>query len=442
MNDIHRSVHPAPVLAIVVNLVIVIAGLQAWRSLNVRQYPRSENATIMIATAYVGASAELVRGFITTPLERVDRLGRRHRLHRVAEPAGPVDDHRAPEAELRRRPRRWRTSARKVNQVRNDLPPEAEVPAISVQSADRQFASPYLSFASTVLSDRPRSPTTWSAWSSRAWPRSRACSAPTSWAARTFAMRVWLKPERMAALNVSPAQVRAGAGGEQLSRGRRQTKGALVQVNLTANTDLHSVAEFQQLVVRREGDTIVRLRDVADVVLGAEDYDTEVRIPARRAVFMGIFPLPNANTIDVVQRVRAEIDEIKQRAADRADRAASPTTPPNTSANAIHEVVQTLVDTLLIVIVVIFLFLGSLRSVLVPVVAIPVSLIGAHVPDAGVRLHAEPADAAGDRAVGRAGGRRRDRRGRERRAPSARRPQVRSSRAARGARAGRARSSR
>jgi multidrug efflux pump len=148
-----------------------------------------------------------------------------------------------------------------------------------------------------------------------------------------------------------------------------------VQVNLTANTDLHTVDEFKRLVIRNQNDTVVRLEDVAEVVLGAEDYDTEVRQSGQTAVFMAMFPLPNANTIDVIKRVRAEL-ELIQRDMPTGLEAEIGYDASEYIANAIHEVTNTLVDTLLIVIVVIFLFLGSWRSVLVPIMAIPVSLIG------------------------------------------------------------------
>src|SRR5262249_21183072 len=153
------------------------------------------------------------------------------------------------------------------------------------------------------------------------------------------------------------------------------TKGALVQVNLTANTDLHTTEQFKQMVIRRENDTIVRLQDVADVELGAEDYDTEVRFNGQTAVFMGMFPLPNANTIEVVKRIRAEMAAI-QKDLPQGLKAAIAYDASAYISSAIHEVVGTLIDTLLIVVIVIFLFLGSFRSVLVPVLAIPVSLVG------------------------------------------------------------------
>ena len=362
-----------PVLAIVVNLLIIIAGLQAWNSLSVRQYPQSDNASISVSTVYVGASAEVVRGFITTAIERsiasvdgIDYVESKSisglslvtaRLKLNYDPTKALSDITA-----------------KVNQVRNELPLEAQIPSISVQSADSEFAAAYLSFSSDDLSQseitdflvrsvQPRLAAVTGVQDSRIL------------GARTFAMRVWLKPAEMAALGVSPAQVRDALAANNFLAAIGSTKGAMVQVNLTVNTDLHSVEEFRQLVVRQENDTIIRLQDVADVELGAEDYDTEVRFNGQTAVFMGIFPLPNANTIDVIKRVRVELDAIKQD-LPRGLEATIAYDASEYISDAIGEVIGTLIDTLLIVIIVIFLFLGSIRSVLVPVVAIPVSLIG------------------------------------------------------------------
>ena len=192
---------------------------------------------------------------------------------------------------------------------------------------------------------------------------------------RTFAMRIWLKPDRMAALNINPAQIRDALAANNFLSAVGRTKGSLVQVNLTANTDLQSVEEFRNLVVRRSGDKLVRLRDMADVVLGAEDYDTEVRFGGQQAVFMGVWPLPNANSLDVIRRVRAEMESIQKELPSGLEGGMAYDATKYIE-DAIREVLKTLSETLLIVAIVIFLFLGSLRSVLVPLVAIPISLIG------------------------------------------------------------------
>jgi multidrug efflux pump len=363
-----------PVLAVVVSLVIIIAGLQAVRSLNVRQYPRSENAAITITTAYVGANAELVRGFISTPLERViasadgiDYVESESRQNVSIIRARLRLDHDATRA--------LAEISSKVDQVRGDLPPEAQVPIINIESADSQFASAYLSFSSQFLKQNEITDYLVRVVQPRLTAIDGVQRADVL-GARTFAMRIWLKPDRLAALNVSPVQVRQALAANNYLAAVGQTKGSLVQVNLTANTDLRSVQEFKQLVIREQGGSVVRLADVADVVLGAEDYDTSVAFSGQTAVFIGIWALPNANSLDVIKRVRAEMTSVQK---DLPEQITGTIAFDGTTyiRSAISDVVETLLETLLIVVLVIFLFLGSIRSVLVPIVAIPVSLIGA-----------------------------------------------------------------
>ncbi|MCU0685397.1 MAG: efflux RND transporter permease subunit, partial [Polyangiaceae bacterium] len=363
-----------PVLAIVVNVVILIAGLQAIGSLSVRQYPKLESATITVRTVYVGAGADLVRGFVTMPLERaiaaadgvdyiesqsqqgLSQISVRLRLNFNA--ANALAD----------------VSAR-VNQVRADLPPEAQVPAIAIEPSDAQVAGMYLSFASKLLEDNQVTD-----YLIRiVQPRLAALEGVQRadlLGGRAFAIRAWLKPDRMASLNVSPAQVRQALSANNYLSAVGQTKGSLVQLNVTANTDLRSLDEFKRLVVRAEGGALVRLEDVADVVLGAESYDEDVRFSGQKAVFMGIWVLPNANAVEVMARVRKEIEAVKRELPTGLEAAVAYDATAYID-DAMHEVVETLAETVLIVIVVIFLFLGSLRSVLVPLVAIPLSLIGA-----------------------------------------------------------------
>jgi multidrug efflux pump len=363
-----------PVLAIVVNLIILIAGLQAVRSLNVRQYPKLDSATVTVRTPYVGANSSLVRGFITTPLERaiaaadgIDYIESQSiqglstinvRLKLNFNAASALSD----------------ISAR-VNQVRADLPPEAEVPAINIEPSDSVVAAMYLSFGSTILQDNQVTDYLIRVVQPRLSALQGVQRADIL-GGRSFAIRAWLKPERMAALDVSPTQVRQALAANNYLAPVGQTKGALTQLNLTATTDLKSLAEFKRLVIRQKGATLVRLEDVAEVVLGADNYEQEVRFSGKKAVFMGIWVLPNANSVDVIARVRNEMAAIeKELPTGMTGSIAFDSTKYINSA--IEEVVRTLSETVLIVIVVIFLFLGSLRSVLVPLVAIPVSLIGA-----------------------------------------------------------------
>ncbi|OHB32214.1 MAG: multidrug efflux protein, partial [Desulfuromonadaceae bacterium GWC2_58_13] len=366
---IHR-----PVLALVISLVIVIAGLQAIRTLNVRQYPTSENSTVTVTTVYVGASAELIRGFITTPLERaiaaadgIDYLESQSALGLSTITARLKLNYDATKA--------LAEIGSKVDQVRADLPPEAEVPVINIESADSQFASAYLSFTSDILLQNEITDYLVRVVQPRLSALEGVQRADIL-GARTFAMRIWLKPDRMAAFGISPVQVREALTANNFLAALGQTKGSLIQVNLTADTNLNSVAEFQRLVIREQDGAIVRIGDIADVSLGAESYEAEVRFSGQTAVFMGIWPLPNANSLDVIKRVRVEMAGI-QRDLPAGLQAQVAYDGTEYIDNAIHEVIKTLSETLLIVIIVIFLFLGSLRSALIPVVAIPLSLIGA-----------------------------------------------------------------
>lgn len=363
-----------PVIAVVVNLVIVIAGLQAIRSLTVRQYPRSENAAITVTTTYIGANAELVRGFITTPLERaiaaadgIDYISSESRQNVSVIRANLDLNYDAVRA--------LSEISAKVDQVRGDLPPGAEVPILDVVSVDSQFASAYLSFSSDFLEQNEITD-----YLVRVvQPRLSAVDGVQRaeiLGARTFAMRIWLNPDSMAAHKIGPAQVRSALAANNYLAAVGQTKGSLIQVNLTTNTGLESIEEFKRLVVREQEGAIVRLEDIAEVALGAVSYDERVNFTGQTAVFIGVFVLPNSNSLDVIKSVRAELQAIKDDLPEqlRAEIAYDAT---SYIRSAIQEVITTLSETLAIVVVVIFLFLGSLRSVIVPVVAIPVSLIGA-----------------------------------------------------------------
>jgi multidrug efflux pump len=363
-----------PVLAIVVNLVILIAGLQSIRSLSVRQYPRSDIAVVRVSTVYVGANADLVRGFITTPLERViaSADGIDYMESSSAQGLSTIAVHLRLNYDTNDALTQIQS---KVAQVRNDLPPEAEAPVIEVENAETQFASLYLSFSSEELDQNQITD-----YLIRVvQPKLSAVSGVQRadiLGDRTFAMRIWLKPEQMAAHGISPSMVRDALARNNYLSALGRTKGSMVSVNLVANTDLRSPEEFRQLVVKEEDRVVVRLGDIADVVLGAENYEADVRFNSQTAVFMGVWVLPTANSLDVIERVRAEIPGIQaQMPAGMV--AAVPYDATAYIQDAIDEVLTTLSETLLIVIVVIFLFLGSLRSVLIPVVAIPISLVGA-----------------------------------------------------------------
>jgi len=363
-----------PVLAIVVNLVILIAGLQAIRSLSVRQYPRSDIAVVQVTTVYVGANADLVRGFVTTPIERV-----------IASADG-IDYMESTSAQglstiLVHLKINYDTTAAltqiqaKVAQVRNDLPPDAQVPVIDLQTADDQFAAIYLGFSSADLDQNQITD-----YLTRVvQPKLSAISGVQRadiLGDRTFAMRIWLKPEQMAARGVSPSDVHDALAKNNYLSALGSTKGSMVSVNLIANTDLRTSDEFRDMVVKQQNGVLVRLGEIADVSLGAENYDQDVRFNGQTATFMGVWVLPTANSLEVIRNVRKALPAIEQQ-LPTGMKLGVPYDSTEYIQDAINEVLHTLVETLLIVVVVIFLFLGSFRSVLIPVIAIPISLIGA-----------------------------------------------------------------
>jgi multidrug efflux pump len=363
-----------PVLAIVVNLLILIAGLQSIRALSVRQYPRSDIAVVRVTTAYVGANADLVRGFITTPLERViaSADGIDYMESSSAQAVSTITVH----LKLNYDTNAALTQIQaKVAQVRNDLPPEAEAPVIQLDTADNQFAAMYLGFSSSDLDQ-----TQITDYLTRVvQPKLSAVSGVQRadiLGNRTFAMRIWLKPDEMAAHGISPAAVREALARNNYLSALGRTKGSMVSVNLVANTDLRTAEEFRQLVVAEQKGVVVRLGDIADVVLGAENYDQDVLFNGESATFMGIWVLPTANALEVINQVRAALPGI-QAQLPAGVKLGIPYDSTDYIKDAINEVLSTLTETLLIVILVIFLFLGSFRSVIIPVVAIPVSLVGA-----------------------------------------------------------------
>ncbi len=363
-----------PVIALVVNIVILIVGLVSYNKLNVRQYPRSDSAVVNVTTVYYGASAETVRGYITTQLERViasadgiDYIESESRsgLSTIRVFLRLNYDNNAALAQI----------SSKIDQVRSELPPESESPTISIQSSDNQFASMYLSFYSDKLEqnqitdylNRVVQPQLSSI---------KGVQRADVLGGRIFAMRIWLKPEQLAAHGISAAEVRQALGNNNALAAVGATKGSMIQVSLVADTDLKNVDQFKQLVVARRDGAIIRLEDVAEVVLGAESYDEEVRFGGQKATFMGIWVLPTDSTVEVIKRVRAAFPDLQVRLPSGLNAKIAYDATAYID-DALKEIVKTLLETLLIVSIVIFLFMGSLRSVLIPVIAMPLSLIGA-----------------------------------------------------------------
>ena len=363
-----------PVLAVVVNLAIVLVGWRALASLPVQQYPNVQSSSVVINTVYYGASAEAVRGFLTTPIERavsaisgIDYLESTSRagISTVTIHLKLNQNSTAALAEVTAR----------LQQVRSELPAEAEPPQVEVQRADRPYASFYLSFSS-----KQRDIPAITDWLSRTLQPQLATIAGVQRTdivgGRPIAMRVWIDPDRLAAHNLSPGDVFAALRRNNYLAAVGQTKGNLVQVSLLANTDLRSTTEFENLIVTDRDGAVVRLSDVANVELGAEEPDMIAKFNGDEAVYVGVWPTIGSNEIEVSHRLHAEIARI------------TPTLPPDIQLrvaydgtvfmqDALKEITKTLMETILIVGIVVFLFLGSIRTALVPLVAMPVSLIGA-----------------------------------------------------------------
>ncbi len=361
-----------PVLATVVNLIILVLGLRALFGLPVNQYPRTQNAVVTIATSYYGADAQTVAGFITQPLEAaiaqaqgIDYLSSNSLMGASVITATLRLNYDASRA--------LTEINTQVNSVRNQLPPEAQQPVLSVQVGQTVDAM-YMGFYSTTLPTsnvtdfllREVKPTLDSV---------EGVQTAELLGARNFALRAWLDQDRMAANGVTAADVNAALAANNYLTSAGATKGQAVTVDLTAGTDLHSVEEFKHLVVKQSGLGLVRLEDVADVTLGSDNYDFNVAFDGQKSVFIGIKVAPNANVLEVAERVRKAFPALQSKLpTGLTGKIVYDSTEYITSA--IHEVAKTLLEALVIVTAVIFLFLGRARAVVIPLVTLPLSLVG------------------------------------------------------------------
>jgi multidrug efflux pump len=344
--------------------------------LPVQQYPKIESSSVVITTVYYGASAETVRGFLTTPIERsvsaisgVDYVESTSRAGLSTVTVRLKLDHSTTAALAE-------VTAR-LQQVRSELPAEAEPPVVEVQRADRPYASFYISFTSSER-DVP-AVTDWLARTLQPQLSTLAgVQRVTIEGGRQIAMRIWIDPDRLAAYNLAPGDVWAALQRNNYLAAVGRTKGDMVQINLLANTDLRSTDEFNDLIVADRGGAIVRLSDVARVELGAEEADMIAKYNGQESVYLGVWPLVGSNELEVASRLRDEMDRIR------------PTLPKDIEMRlvwdgtyfmreALREITKTLGETILIVAIVVFLFMGSVRTSLVPLVAMPLSLVGASI---------------------------------------------------------------
>ncbi|HYA76341.1 MAG TPA: efflux RND transporter permease subunit [Burkholderiaceae bacterium] len=361
-----------PVLAAVVSLLILVLGLRSLASLPVNQYPRTQNAVVTIETAYYGADAATVAGFITQPLEAA--IAQAQGIDYLS--SNSLNGQSIITATLRLNYDANRALTEintQVSSVRNQLPPQAQQPVLSVQIGQTTDAM-YMGFYSEVLPTNNVTDYLVRVVKPKLDSIDGVQTAEIL-GGRQFALRAWLDADRLAAHGITAADVASALAANNYLAALGSSKGQMVTVDLRADTDLHSVEEFRQLVVKQGNGALVRLEDVATVTLGAESYDYNVAFSGRGSVFIGIKVAPEANFLEVAQKVRNVFPSIeRQLPAGLTGKIVYDATKfVNTS---IREVIKTLIESLLIVTAVIFVFLGSLRAVVIPLVAMPLSLIG------------------------------------------------------------------
>ncbi|WP_444902268.1 efflux RND transporter permease subunit [Microbulbifer sp. SSSA007] len=363
-----------PVLACVVSLFIFLLGLRSIAELNVRQYPKLENAVITVTTVYVGADSDLVQGFITTPLEQeiATADGIDYMVSTSVQGLSTINAYVRFDFD----PNEVLTQiVAKVNKLRSDLPDESEDSSVEMQQGETTAAM-YLSFSSNILANNQITD-----YLTRVVQPKLATIAGVQRARllgdSTFAMRAWLKPREMAALEVTPADIANALRDNNVLSAVGATKGSRVAMEIRADTDIAKQIDFRQLVVRASGDQLVRLGDVAEIELGAESYDSSVTFNGQSATFIAVEVAPNANTLDVIKRVRKKLEGEIFPQLPEGMLGEIPYDSTEYIQDSITEVVETIIEAVIIVIVVIYLFLGSLRSVLIPAVALPLSLVGA-----------------------------------------------------------------
>ncbi len=361
-----------PVLATVVSLLILLLGLQSIFKLPVRQFPELSNTTITITTTYPGANADLIKGFITTPIEQavasaegIDTLVSSSQQNTSVVTLNlrlNADADRAVADVLS-----------KVNQVASVLPKEANDPVV-VKKTGQGFALMYLSFKSDVMTGSQITDYLTRVVQPKLQTVDGVASAEIL-GGQVFAMRIWLDPDRMAARGITPADVRTALAANNFTSAAGQIKGDFVQTSINALTSLSSAQAFGQLVVATRGDTLIRLGHIARIELGPQSVDSSSVFDGLKAVFIGIYGTPSANPLSVIDGVRAAVPDIQAvlPVGLQADIAYDSTEFIRAS---ISEVVKTLAEAAVIVIVVIFLFLGNLRSTIIPIVTIPLSLVG------------------------------------------------------------------
>jgi multidrug efflux pump len=361
-----------PVLASVVSLLILVLGLRAMNSLQILQYPKTQNTVVTVTTIYYGADPSVVAGFVTTPLEAA--IAQANGIDYMSSTSLSGVSTISVYLRLNYDGDKALTEINtKIASVLNQLPTGTQQPTLTVQ-VGQTIDAMYIGFNSKVL--QPNQITDYLVRVVQ--PKLQAVPGVQTaelLGGKYFALRAWLDPDKLASQGLTAADVSQALAANNYISGAGTTKGQMVQVNLSASTDLHTLDAFRNLVVKQSGPSIVRLKDVATVALGNDDYETEVGFDGQRAVYIGIQVAPAANLLDVIDGVRAVFPSIQSQLPQGLNGTIVYDSTDFVSSS-IHEVVRTLVEAVLIVTLVVFIFLGSPRSVLIPVIAIPLSLIG------------------------------------------------------------------
>jgi multidrug efflux pump len=362
-----------PVLASVVSLLILVLGLRSYNSLPVLQFPRTENTVVTVTTTFYGADPDVIAGFITTPLENA--IAQANGIDYMTSTSTPGVSVITVNLRLNYDGDKALTEiSTKVSSVLNQLPPGSQQPIFTVK-VGQTIDAMYIGFGSDVLGANKITD-----YLIRVvQPKLQAVPGVQTaelLGAKVFALRAWLDPDKLTAYGLTGVDVTQALAGNDYISGLGATKGQMVQVNLTASTSLHSVEEFKNLIVKQTDTALVRLRDIANVVLGAEDYESQVGFDGNKAVYVGIQVAPAANLLDVIKGVRAVLPGI---VAQLPQGLSGEIVYDSTEFvnSAINEVVRSLLEALVIVTLVVFAFLGSARSAAIPTIAIPLSLIGA-----------------------------------------------------------------
>jgi len=361
-----------PVLAIVVSMALLVLGLRSFGALPIFQFPRTQNAVITVSTTYFGADPDLVAGFITTPLENA--IAQVNGIDYMTSSSTNSSSVITANLKLNYDSDKALTEMNtQITSVLNALPPQTQKPVLTI-SIGQTIDAMYIGFYSDVLP-----PNYITDYLLRVvQPKLQAVEGVQTaelLGAKNFALRAWLDPKKLAAYGLTPNDVANALAQNDFLAGVGNTKGLMVQTNLNASTSLHSVEEFRNLIIRQSGNAMVRLEDVANVTLGAENYESQVAFDGKSAVYIGIQVAPAANLLSVTKGVRAALPEIQAQLPQGVQgRIVYDSTKFVNSS--IREVVKTLLEALLVITLVVFAFLGSPRAVMIPVIAIPLSLIG------------------------------------------------------------------